>query len=72
MSGMFRPKIETTTAPAAAPPAPTMEAPRLKIAGASEQLNNRRAARTGRSALRIDLNAGNATADGTGINIPRA
>lgn len=69
MSGLFKPKIPK---PAAAPaPAPQEQPKRLEIAETSGRTAVRNKKR-GRSGLRIDLQAGTAGADGTGINVPRA
>lgn len=68
MSNFLKPKIQTASA--APVPAPAQKAKTLAI----EPTTNRTAAsqkRKGRSGLRIDLQAGNAGADGTGVNVPR-
>jgi hypothetical protein len=67
---MCLPKIADTHSAPATPPAPPGEAPRAPIFGAEgSDSAATRAARRGRSALRIDLASGGLSG-GTGLNIP--
>lgn len=66
----FKPKVPTTASAAA--PAPELVAKRLKTEDRQTDRTAAKARRKGRNRLRIDLQAGNAGSDGTGINVPNA
>ncbi len=70
MSNAFKPKV---VEPAAAPaPTPELTPKRLRIPDAPTSRTQASSKRRGRSSLKIDLHAGSAGADGTGVNIPNA
>ena len=66
MSG-FKPKVPDTPAVAATAPALKINKLRTQESAARNQTTSKR---KGRSALRIDLQSGNAGAGGTGVNVP--
>ncbi len=70
MSSFFKPTIPKPAAAAA--PVPEGTAKRLETADRTTSRSVANSKRRGRDALRIDLQAGGAGADGTGVNVPSA
>lgn len=69
MTNIFKPKIPKQETPAPPPAPPTDEPKKLEQAESAARTAHKNR-RKGRSALRIDLQAGTAGAGGTGINVP--
>lgn len=70
MTGIFKPSVpESAAAPA---PTPETKTKRLETEASTTSRTEAKQKKKGRSGLKIDLQGGNAGADGTGINVPRA
>ncbi len=71
MTGFLKPSIPSASA-AAAPATPAAKPKRLSLDTNNSKRSQATQKRKGRNALKIDLQAGTAGADGTGLNIPRS